>query len=87
MEVGGFKIGKLPLPRIWDERAAELSDYSEQMLSLNKKVLAVKTDHERNLVQRQINAVDEQIDNLVYELYGLTKEEIRIVEGAPDDSK
>jgi hypothetical protein len=31
--------------------------------------------------QRQIEATDGQINALVYELYGLTEEEIRIVEG------
>ena len=31
--------------------------------------------------QRQIEATDGQIDALVYELYGLTEEEIGIVEG------
>jgi len=34
------------------------------------------------LIQRQIDATDKQIDQLVYELYGLTDEEIRIVEEA-----
>jgi len=29
--------------------------------------------------------IDNQIDALVYELYGLTEEEIRIVEGAAND--
>lgn len=33
------------------------------------------------LVEGQIEATDTQIDTLVYELYGLTDEEIRIVEG------
>jgi hypothetical protein len=28
------------------------------------------------------NATDRQIDRLVYDLYGLTEEEIKIVEGA-----
>jgi hypothetical protein len=32
-------------------------------------------------LQRQIDATDQQIDQLVYELYGLTKEEIKIIEG------
>jgi hypothetical protein len=32
-------------------------------------------------IQRQIAFTDAQIDALVYELYGLTKEEIRLVEG------
>ncbi len=31
------------------------------------------------LGQRQIDATDRQIDRLVYELYGLTEEEIGIV--------
>ncbi len=33
--------------------------------------------------QRQIDATDRQIDRLVYELYGLTEEEIGIVECDP----
>jgi len=41
-----------------------------------------KTDHEKSLIQRQIEATDRQIDQLVFELYGLTNEEICIVEEA-----
>ena len=52
----------------------------EQMLSLNKQLSTAKTDHEKTALQRQIDATDNQIDKLVYELYGLTEEEIRIVE-------
>jgi len=33
------------------------------------------------LLQRQIDSTDGEIDALVYELYGLSEEEIRIVEG------
>ena len=36
---------------------------------------------DKQLYQRQIEATDRQIDALVYELYGLTGEEIEIVEG------
>jgi hypothetical protein len=53
----------------------------EEMLSLNKQLATAKTDHEKTALQRQIDATDGQIDKLVYELYGLTEEEIRIVEG------
>jgi hypothetical protein len=35
----------------------------------------------KTLIDRQIAATDEQVDVLGYELYGLTEEEIRIVEG------
>ncbi len=53
----------------------------EQMLPLNKQLVEAKTGHEQTLIQRQIDATDKQIDKLVYELYGLTEEEIKIVEG------
>jgi predicted type IV restriction endonuclease len=52
----------------------------ETMLELNKKVAEMKAGHERTVVGRQIAATDRQIDQLVYELYGLTDEEIAIVE-------
>ena len=54
----------------------------DQMLSLNKQLSGAKTDQEKTALQRQIDATDKQIDRLVYELYGLTEEEIRIVEGS-----
>lgn len=37
---------------------------------------------EREAPERQIAATDDQIDTLVYELYGLTDAEIKIVEEA-----
>jgi len=33
-------------------------------------------------LQRQIDATDAQIDKLVYELYGLSADEIKVVESA-----
>ena len=59
------------------ERVAELV---ERMRSLNTDIDAAKTPTEKTAVQRQIDATDRQIDQLVYELYGLNDEEIRIVE-------
>lgn len=37
--------------------------------------------HDKTARQRQIEATDYQVDQLVYELYGLNEEEIKIVEG------
>jgi len=34
------------------------------------------------VIQRQIDATDRQIDQLVYQLYGLTDAEIALVEGS-----
>ncbi|MEN6611651.1 MAG: TaqI-like C-terminal specificity domain-containing protein [Methanoregulaceae archaeon] len=51
------------------------------MLDLNKKLQDARVDHDKTLLQRQIEATDAAIDKLVYELYGLTEDEIGIVEG------
>jgi len=53
----------------------------EQMLALHKKLAAATIPADKELYQRQIETTDRQIDALVYELYGLTGEEIAIVEG------
>jgi hypothetical protein len=53
----------------------------EQMLDLHKQLAAAKIPDEKTRIQRQIDTTDKQIDKLVYDLYGLTEEEIKIVEG------
>ena len=52
-----------------------------RMLELNKKLAAASTPADKDLYKRQVDATDKEIDALVYELYGLTKEEIKVVEG------
>ena len=39
-----------------------------------------KSGHDKTTLQRQLDATDAQIDRLVYDLYGLTDDEIKIVE-------
>ena len=56
-------------------------NYVTSMLDLHKNIPLAKTDHEKTIIQRQIDGTDRRIDELVYELYGLTEEEIKIVEG------
>ncbi len=52
----------------------------ERMLDLHKQLAEAKAPQAKTVLQRQIETTDRQIDELVYELYGLTDEEIKIVE-------
>ncbi len=52
------------------------------MLELHRQLNDASSPHEKEVLQRQIAATDSQIDRLVYELYNLTEEEIKIVEEA-----
>src|SRR6266702_5350976 len=53
-------------------RYDRLVELVEQMLSLNKRFIDARTPHEKTILQQQIDITDQQIDRLVYELYGLT---------------
>jgi hypothetical protein len=52
----------------------------ERMLDLHKKLAAANIPADKKLYQRQIEAIDREIDELVYELHWLTDQEIAIVE-------
>lgn len=53
----------------------------EQIINLNKNLVSAKTPQEKESLERKIEVTDKAIDSLVYELYGLNDEEIKIVEG------
>jgi type I restriction-modification system DNA methylase subunit len=72
----------LPFPDLARDESGQqrMMKLAERFLSLQEHFDAVRTDHEKIAIQREIDATDKQIDALVYELYGLTEEEIQTVE-------
>ena len=48
---------------------------------LNEQVFILNDKTELLNIQEEINKTDKEIDEMVYKLYGLTDEEIKIVEG------
>ncbi len=61
-------------------RHDRMVEFVERMLSLHKRLADAKVPHEKAVTQQQIDVTEQQIDKLVYELYGLTEEEIETVE-------
>ncbi|MDD5675967.1 MAG: TaqI-like C-terminal specificity domain-containing protein [Chitinivibrionales bacterium] len=83
-EVKKTNVAKLPIKKLSQSDIKpynRIISFVSSMLDFNKRLLLARTDHEKTLLQRQIDSTDAQIDALVYELYGLTEEEIKIVEG------
>lgn len=66
-----------PTDKVHHDQMVELG---KQMLDLHKQLADARMPQAQTLLKRQIEATDRQIDNPVYELYGLTDEEIEIVE-------
>jgi hypothetical protein len=52
----------------------------QRRIDLEKIYQAATSDQERGTLQKKIQITDQQIDRLVYELYGLAPEEISVVE-------
>jgi adenine-specific DNA-methyltransferase len=50
-------------------------------LEFNKKKATQKNPNNFQQIEIHLTATDRQIDRLVYELYGLTEEEVGMVEG------
>jgi hypothetical protein len=80
-------VSDFPIPVIDPTSKADVAAHDqivglvEQMLDLHQRRAVAKTPHEQTALDRQISATDARIDRLAYDLYGLTEEEIRLVEG------
>lgn len=55
----------------------------EELLTLHERLHAAQTSHEHTSLQRQIMTMDQRLDQLVYQVYGLTAEDIGLVEQTP----
>jgi len=53
----------------------------KEIFTARKQLQQAKTESDKNYLERKCENLDKQIDELVYELYGLTEDEIKIVEG------
>lgn len=82
------QVRRLPICKVDLSDARQLVLYQNindlviHMLELHRQYHDAKIPSDKTSVQRQIETTDKQIDLLVYELYDLTDDEIRIVEQA-----
>ena len=78
-----WQLEELPIKILENDNELfiKLSKLSDAIIQNLIYIKSIKTPTERTAIERQIQATDEQIDQLVYQLYGLTEEEIKIVEG------
>jgi hypothetical protein len=72
---------KLIVPKTTDKHVSLMVALVDKMLVLTPKLRGATSESEKAALQNAITTTDAEIDRLVYELYGLTEEEIKIVEG------
>ncbi|MCW5548185.1 MAG: N-6 DNA methylase, partial [Opitutaceae bacterium] len=86
-EIQARQVAQLPMPN-FDRKSADGQQHHDRLVALVDKMLtltpalrAAKTDAEKATLQNALTKTDREIDQLVYQLYALTPEEIALVEG------
>lgn len=83
-QVKASKLETLPVPNCDSGHPTSLllSKLAGQMLEAKKQLASARTERDQTFYESKCATLDRQIDNLVYELYDLTPDEIAIVEGS-----
>lgn len=85
LHVQSAELASLPLPTLDTPAALSLADRVTscvlRIIEATRLAKDARADRDREVSQRKCAALDRQIDILVYELYGLTDDEIALVEG------
>ncbi|MEK7078661.1 MAG: hypothetical protein AAB929_01195, partial [Patescibacteria group bacterium] len=72
----------IPIIDVDKEQQKKIIIMADKMISLNKELREIPEHSEKwESVKSEIEKTDKKIDDEVYRLYGLTEEEIKIVEG------
>ena len=74
-------MGHLPIIKISIKEQETIIKLVDEILDLNEQKKTASEYQIQRILQPQIDDIDKAIDKLVYDLYGLTDEEIQIVKG------
>ncbi|WP_157150026.1 Eco57I restriction-modification methylase domain-containing protein [Brachyspira sp. SAP_772] len=82
----GFRLSNqyveiIPIPEPDKDTEDKLVNLVDNIIDLNKKLSSEKNPNTIEMLNTRIQAVDAAIDKIVYSLYNLTDEEIRVIEG------
>ena len=92
-KVKGTYLKELPIALADFSNPAEKSihdklvQFVDKMLDLTPKMQAAKSETDKVTLHNAITATDNEIDRLVYDLYGLTEDEIKLVEESSAKNK
>jgi hypothetical protein len=80
-EVKKQHVEQLPVPKTFSrEQEAEIVKHVDRLLRLNKDLQSATLSGQIEQIQYKIAHSEDKINTLVYELYGLTEEDVRIIE-------
>jgi hypothetical protein len=79
------ELRRIPVPRFnpKDRRHTELSEMARSITERHKQLAKARTAHEQQALQRQVDALDKRIDELVNEVYEVTDAELHAIRREP----
>ncbi|HQU43555.1 MAG TPA: Eco57I restriction-modification methylase domain-containing protein, partial [Pirellulales bacterium] len=81
-------LSRLPVRLLSDENkddvaiARQLDELVSSMRDSHRRLAVARGETQRQMIDRQIDATDREIDAFIYRLYGVSDDEIAVVEGA-----
>jgi len=75
------QLEQLPIANVNEQQQEQIIKHVDQLLQLNKELQTTTLPEKSEQLKHRIEYIEGKIDEAVYGLYGLTEEEIRIVEG------
>lgn len=83
MDLDEYYLDKIPLPKVKIDNSV-FKSLAEKMISTREKLtkLGTASTSEKDRLVEEINKIDKQIDHEIYDLYGLSEEEIKNIESS-----
>jgi hypothetical protein len=74
-------IGKLPIPRVDKSKQSTIAKLVDEIIAAQELLYSAQTENERAIHSRRVELIDQKIDEAVFGLYDMSKEQIAFVMG------
>ncbi len=80
--IASNQLAQIPIAAPAPMSSKQLVALVTSILGTHRKLAAARLATDKDRLKREIAATDQQIDRLVYDLYGLTEDEIKVIDDA-----
>jgi hypothetical protein len=79
VDIGVWVFREFPIPTASEPEQQAIIELVDQILVAQKKLKEAEFEDDKKVIERQIEIINGKIDDLVFDLYGLSEEERKIV--------
>ena len=79
VDIGVWVFREFPIPAVSESQQKPIIDLVDQMLLAQKRFREAEFEDDKRIIEKQIEIIDGKIDEIVFDLYGLSEEERKVV--------